>query len=268
MSTVLFKRGDMATMNATPTTDGMVFFNEENNRIYMDNGNTRYQYGGDTELISNPSSATASNAFNANASLSLFAQKTTVVDDKNTALNVTQDYIPLGCKAFKEAVGLTNYGNVGDGTISGGLVALKTVSDRHNNQLTANNNSIYMDYKNGKYGINTSANRGADTFIPFKGYEYLGTNTTYNLSNRSDYPNLTNSNFVVVITSIYEQGYTENWSSEDRKGSFSGSVSRPSPSYNASTGILQIINTSVSGATGKNLTSNTLSFGIEVFLFY
>ena len=24
-----------------------------------------------------------------------------------------------------------------------------------------------MDYKNGKYGINTSANRGADTFIPF-----------------------------------------------------------------------------------------------------
>lgn len=35
-------------------------------------------------------------------------------------------------------------------------------------ELTANNQRIYMDYKYGKYGINTSANRGADTFIPFK----------------------------------------------------------------------------------------------------
>ena len=30
------------------------------------------------------------------------------------------------------------------------------------------NYKIYMDYHNGKYGINTSANRGADTFFPFK----------------------------------------------------------------------------------------------------
>ncbi len=268
MSTVLFKRGDMATMNATPITDGMVFFNEENDRIYMDNGNTRYQYGGDTELVSNPALATTSNAFNANASLNLFIQKTTVVDSKNTALNVTQDYIPLGCKAFKEAIGLTNYESVGDGTISGGLVSLKTVSDKHDNQLTANNNSIYMDYQNGKYGINTSANRGADTFVPFKGYEYLGNSTSYDLSDRSDYASLTNSNFVVVITSIWEDGFTENWSSDDRRGSFSGSVSRPSASYNASTGRLTIINTRVGGATGKNLTSNTLSFGVDVFLFY
>lgn len=35
------------------------------------------------------------------------------------------------------------------------------------NELTANNKRIYMDYKNGKYGYNTSANRGADTFHPF-----------------------------------------------------------------------------------------------------
>lgn len=34
-------------------------------------------------------------------------------------------------------------------------------------ELTANNNRIYMDYKNGKYGYNTSASRGADTFHPF-----------------------------------------------------------------------------------------------------
>lgn len=35
------------------------------------------------------------------------------------------------------------------------------------NQLKANNNSFYFDYKDGKYGYNTSANRGADTFHPF-----------------------------------------------------------------------------------------------------
>ena len=34
-------------------------------------------------------------------------------------------------------------------------------------ELTANGNRLYMDYKNGKYGYNTSANRGADTFHPF-----------------------------------------------------------------------------------------------------
>lgn len=34
-------------------------------------------------------------------------------------------------------------------------------------ELTANGNRIYMDYQNGKYGYNTSPNRGADTFRPF-----------------------------------------------------------------------------------------------------
>ena len=38
-------------------------------------------------------------------------------------------------------------------------------------ELTANSNRIYMDYKNGKYGYNTSANRGADTFHPFNSIE-------------------------------------------------------------------------------------------------
>ena len=48
------------------------------------------------------------------------------------------------------------------------IISLTTKSNARDSQLTANNNLIYMDYKNGKYGINTSASRGADTFIPFK----------------------------------------------------------------------------------------------------
>lgn len=42
-------------------------------------------------------------------------------------------------------------------------------------ELTANGNRIYLDYKDGKYGYNTDAKRGADTFSPFStggGSEY------------------------------------------------------------------------------------------------
>ena len=213
MSTVLFKRGDMATMNSTPVTDGLVYFNEENNRIYMDNGNTRYQYGGDTELISAPNAATASNAFNATASLNLFSQKTTVVDTKANALAVTQNYIPLGCLAFKEALGTTDYSAVGNGTISGGLTTLNTRTNTLVNQLTANNKSIYMDYKDGQYGYNTSANRGADTFHPFKTdpVRYtLKTNASSGAHNLAtditalgiDYTKLTVNNFYYVPNAL------------------------------------------------------------------
>ena len=125
MSTVLFKRGTTTEMNNTPITDGMLYFCTSDYKIYMDNGSTRLQYGGDTSVISNPAQASATNVFSASASVNLFLQKTTVVDTKASALAVTQNYIPLGCLAFKEALGTTNYSGVGNGTISGGLVALK-----------------------------------------------------------------------------------------------------------------------------------------------
>lgn len=37
-----------------------------------------------------------------------------------------------------------------------------------NSSLTANGSQLCMDYHDGKYGINTDPQRGADTFIPFK----------------------------------------------------------------------------------------------------
>ena len=125
MSTVLFKRGSNAQMADTSIQDGLLYFNTEDHKIYMDNGSERLQYGGDTDLISNPSNATVTNVFSATASLNIFPQKETVVDDMSNALAVTQNYIPLGCLAFKQAVGTTNFSTVGDGTISGALVALR-----------------------------------------------------------------------------------------------------------------------------------------------
>lgn len=34
--------------------------------------------------------------------------------------------------------------------------------------MTANGSQLCMDYHDGKYGVNTDPERGADTFIPFK----------------------------------------------------------------------------------------------------
>lgn len=123
MATVLFKRTD--DQSTVPIVDGQLVFDESNFKIYMDNGTERLQYGGDTDLITDPTSATVTNAFSATGSLNLFLQKTTVVDTKSNALAVTQNYIPLGCLAFKEMLGTENYANVGDGTVSGALVSLR-----------------------------------------------------------------------------------------------------------------------------------------------
>ena len=123
MATVLFKRTD--DQSTVPIQDGLLVFDTSNYKIYMDNGTERLQYGGDTDLIADPTEATVTNAFSATGSLSLFLQKTTVVDTKANALAVTQNYIPLGCLAFKEMLGTKNYANVGDGTVSGALVSLR-----------------------------------------------------------------------------------------------------------------------------------------------
>jgi len=143
MSTVLFKRGSNAQMADTSIQDGLLYFNTEDHKIYMDNGSERLQYGGDTDLISDPSNATVTNVFSATASLNIFPQKETVVDDMTNALAVTQNYIPLGCLAFKEAVGTTDFSAVGDGTISGGLVSLK--GERILATLTAGSTSITLN---------------------------------------------------------------------------------------------------------------------------
>lgn len=124
MATVSFKRGTTTQMNNTPITDGMLFYNTENHKIFMDNGSERLQYGGDTDLISDPSEATVTNVFSATSSMDLFPLKTTVLDSKTNALAVTQEHIPLGCLAFKEMLGTNDYSSVGDGTVSGGLVSL------------------------------------------------------------------------------------------------------------------------------------------------
>lgn len=140
MANVIFKRGDTATMNATAISDGLIFLNTEDTKIYFDNGSARLQYGGGTTLISSIDDADVNNAFNANATINIFAQKNSIVDTKANALAVTQPQIPLGCLAFKEAVGTTNISTIGDGTLSGSISTLNTnLGNKINTSAIANN---------------------------------------------------------------------------------------------------------------------------------
>jgi hypothetical protein len=164
MSTVSFKRS--ANINEIPILDGQLVFDETHNKIYMDNGTERLQYGGDVGLIEDKSYATSNNTFSAIGSLNLFTQKLSVIDNKDSALAVTEQYTPVGCLAFQSVIGNANYSTIGN-TISDSLVTLKNNIASVNGQLTANSHAMYMDYHNGKYGVNTSSTRGADTFIPF-----------------------------------------------------------------------------------------------------
>lgn len=125
MAKVIFRRGTTAELNNIPVTDGAVLFNKETFKIFVDDGTQRLQYGGDTDLIANVSDATVQNAFSASATVDLFLQKTACINSKSTALAVTQDNIPLGCKAFKEEIGTTDHSSVGNGTVSDALVKLK-----------------------------------------------------------------------------------------------------------------------------------------------
>ncbi len=54
-------------------------------------------------------------------------------------------------------------------------------------ELTANGQRIYLDYKDGKYGYNTDALRGADTFSPFSsgGGEFTKLTTKVDLAGNS-----------------------------------------------------------------------------------
>ena len=54
---------------------------------------------------------------------------------------------------------------------------IKTEFDNVNSSLTANGNQLCMDYHDGKYGVNTDPQRGADTFIPFHSNHKIKTQT-------------------------------------------------------------------------------------------
>ena len=206
MSTVSFKRS--ANVNEVPIVDGQLVFDETHNKIYMDNGTERLQYGGDISLIEDTSYATSNNTFSANGSLNLFTQKLSVIDNKDSALAVTEQHVPVGCLAFQSTIGNADYSGIGN-TVSDSLVTLKNNINSINGQLTANDNVMYMDYHDGKYGVNTSSTRGADTFIPFKSpLHFVGNQSVNGNCSSGGWTRTVNISSSSTLLSISLPGYT------------------------------------------------------------
>ena len=109
-----------------------------------------------------------------------------------------------------------------------------------NKSLTANSKQFYFDYKDGKYGFNTSSTRGADTFVPFSSSltkigSYNGRNQqTISCTNIPNYNSLTADNFYIIVTGqrrVYEGSSI--WNQDINSVSLT-------KTYNASSGILTI----------------------------
>lgn len=267
MANVLFKRGDNDTLKNTPFLDGLVFFNEENHRIYMDNGNKRYQYGGDTAIVSNPELATEDTVMSAKSTLDLFAQKRSVVDKVSDALAVTENNIPVGCLAFQDLYTDINH-NV-ENQLSANNRRVDDLEDMMDVRTDDNQViHIYFQQHNGKIGYNTDIKRGADTFTPFRELKtvYLGkTGQSYDLTSYDGWKDFTNDNFYFRVVSI---SMNANNNVTPNNNINNGSISGPSFSYDNKTGILTVGRANGSGSNDGGKLSWSISADISVYLVY
>lgn len=85
---VQFKRGNTTTLNNTPYTDGMIYFNTENQRIYMDNESNRIEYANN---------------------MSNFMDKLDIDNIVNKSLNNARYLVPFS--EMNAVIGNTNIGN-------------------------------------------------------------------------------------------------------------------------------------------------------------
>ena len=105
--TVLFKRGDSATITSTPVTDGQILFDTSGNgKMYLDNGTDRLEMGGaitvdaslsktSTNAIQNK--AVTGNILNSLAEVSAATQQNTIagalaLKEVNSSLKFLPDY--------------------------------------------------------------------------------------------------------------------------------------------------------------------------------
>lgn len=165
---------------------------------------------------------------------------------------------------------------IGNSLVPGVNIEATTVSGLINileDEFTANGNRLYMDYKNGKYGMNTDPERGADTFIPFKSGSQSGTFTAECWHNK-EYGNpdgwMKNTmsmatDGIISITQIYEaygDGSTQ-YSSSGNSISFTitNKTKNTSVSY-SSTGAIPRTET----VTGKTLEYSANDI-LEIYLY-
>lgn len=192
MATVIMKRGTNADMENTPSLNGLIFFNTDDKCIYLDNGTTRTIFGGKIPMlsvVSNNDGASDNNVYSAKAVKNNFCIKSNVADSASNINNTTDTGRPVGCVGFKAIVGTSNISAV-DTTVTGAISKI-------NNRLVVDNTKFVFDYQDGKWGFNTSDERGADTFHPFNS-TVLTMNTTASSYTNKD---IISSNIYLTISS-------------------------------------------------------------------
>ena len=147
--TVLFKRGDSATITSTPVTDGQILFDTSGNgKMYLDNGTDRLEMGGaitvdaslsktSTNAIQNK--AVTGNILNSLAEVSAATQQNTIAG----ALALKEVNASLTADTLKFQFATDGEGNYGDLGADGSLIPF-------NNNI----NEIYYS-KNNKTNILT-----------------------------------------------------------------------------------------------------------------
>ena len=103
------------------------------------------------------------------ASDGVAASSKAVVDAKNAAISTAASDATSKANAAQSAAASDATTKANDAYTSANNNSVSRYNDIVG-ELTANGNRLYMDYKDGKYGYNTAANRGADTFHPFNPY--------------------------------------------------------------------------------------------------
>ncbi len=101
MANVVFRRGTSAQLAQIANVDGQLLFSTDENKILMDDGTTRKQYGGDTQVDSALSS-TSTNPLQNKIVYSSCVKYTDIVDSLATIASITQNDIPVGALAVKE----------------------------------------------------------------------------------------------------------------------------------------------------------------------
>lgn len=148
MNNVLFRRGDQTFIDENvPLNDGQIIFNETDEAIYVDtlinNVVTRKRYGGGNLSRSDIDMALSTTSENpvANKVLTeLMVQKADVIDDLGTALAVTENGVPTGCKTIQ---GLNTNINTTQAQVSNSGDSYNPTRDYKVGDLCIYNNVLY-----------------------------------------------------------------------------------------------------------------------------
>ena len=170
--TVLFKRGDSATITSTPVTDGQILFDTSGNgKMYLDNGTDRLEMGGaitvdaslsktSTNAIQNK--AVTGNILNSLAEVSAATQQNTIagalaLKEVNASLNVKSigKYVNIPANGYIGITFETEGAYAVIGIVTGGadlaitsFSANNTIEISLNNLTSTNftNKPIYVSY--------------------------------------------------------------------------------------------------------------------------